>query len=284
MEDGTIWHNQKHIREFRIIQKEGEREKRGIVMDCGNLKELWKEEERNVFKGWDFSHLKNRWYDEELPWDYKDILRNYLNSDYKLLDMGTGGGEFLLSLNHPYNNTSVTEMWEPNVQLCKEKLEPLGIEVKQVFNDDKLPFENDTFDIIINRHESFYIEEVRRILKPNGVFITQQVGGKNNEILSKALLKDFNPEFPDNTLDIRLTEIEKNFFEVLYAREYFPFLRFKDVGAIVYFAKIIEWEFPNFSVDSCFKELCELNEEIKIKGYVESIEHRFIIVCRRRSN
>jgi SAM-dependent methyltransferase len=241
-------------------------------MEYGKLKEFWKEEEKNAFKGWDFSHLRDRWVDEELPWNYRDILNGYLKSDYKLLDMGTGGGEFLLSLNHPYNNTFVTEMWEPNVQLCKEKLEPLGIQVKQVFNDNKLPFENDTFDI----------EEVRRILKPNGVFITQQVGAKNNEILSKALLKDFRPQFPENTLEIRQKEIEQNFFEVLYSGESFPFLRFKDIGAIVYFAKIIEWEFPNFSVDACFKELFELNEEIKDKGYFESIQHRFIIVCRKR--
>ena len=92
--------------------------------------------------------------------------------------MGTGGGEFLLTLNHPYKNTSVTESWGPNVKLCKEKLEPLGVEVKEVFNDNELPFEDDTFDIIINRHESFDIKEIKRILKVDGIFITQQVGGE----------------------------------------------------------------------------------------------------------
>ncbi len=136
-------------------------------MNYDELKELWKKEEDAAFKGWDFSYLKNRWDDEELPWNYKDILKKYLNSDYKLLDMGTGGGEFLLKINHPYSNTSVTEMWKPNFELCKQKLEPLGIEVKQAFNDSKLPFEDNTFDMIINRHESFNIKEVRRILKPN---------------------------------------------------------------------------------------------------------------------
>ena len=53
-------------------------------------------EENNTFKGWDFSYLENRWVDEELPWNYRDILKKYLNPDYKLLDMGTGGGEFLI--------------------------------------------------------------------------------------------------------------------------------------------------------------------------------------------
>ena len=173
-------------------------------------------------------------------------------------------------------------MWVPNVELCKQKLEPLGIEVKQVFNDSQLPFEDNTFDIIINRHESFDINEVRRILKTNGIFITQQVGGKNNEILSKALIKGFKPLYSDNTLDNNLKKLENNLFEILYANEYFPYLRFKDIGAIVYFAKIIEWEFPNFSVENCFEELCKLNEDINAKGYVESIEHRYIIVSRKK--
>lgn len=42
-------------------------------------------------------------------------------------------------------------------------------------------------------------------------------------------------------------------------------------------------EFPNFSIDKCFEELCKLNEEINVKGYIESIEHRFIIVSRKQN-
>ncbi|MBK1812252.1 class I SAM-dependent methyltransferase [Clostridium sp. YIM B02505] len=251
-------------------------------MEYRELKELWEKEERNTSEGWDFSYLENRCEEEELPWDYKDILKTYLKPDFKLLDMGTGGGEFLLSLKHPFSNTAVTEKWEPNLKLCEKTLTPLGIEVKQVFDDSELPFKDEAFDMIINRHESFDINEVKRLLKPNGIFISQQVGGRNNEKLSKILIKDFKPLFSKNTLDNNLKEIEKDLFEVLYAREAFPYLRFKDIGALVYFARKIEWEFPNFSVEDCFEELCKLHEEVKIKGYVESIEHRFIMVCRKK--
>ena len=38
----------------------------------------------------------------------------------KLLDMETGGGEFLLSLNHSKHNTSAIEGYQPNVELCKK--------------------------------------------------------------------------------------------------------------------------------------------------------------------
>lgn len=248
------------------------------------LKRKWLEEEKMSFKGWDFSYLKDRWDSENIPWDYKLIVQKYLKPNFKLLDMGTGGGEFLLTLNHPYENTSVTEAYEPNVKLCRERLSPLGICVEQVDDDSKLPFADNSFDIIINRHEAFDLYEIKRILKPMGIFITQQVGGKNNQVLSKKLIKNFKAQFSNNTLFDVSNEMKKIGFEVLYKDECFPALRFYDIGAIVYFAKIIQWEFPGFSVEDNFDELCELQNELINKGYIESIEHRFIFVARNNKN
>ena len=102
------------------------------------LKEYLLKEERFVFNGWNFSHLKGRWDNEELPWNYKQIVLRYLVDDMNMLDMGTGGGEFLLTLNHPYNKTSITEAYEPNIKICKEVLEPKGIIVYPILQDDVL--------------------------------------------------------------------------------------------------------------------------------------------------
>lgn len=44
---------------------------------------------------------------------------------------------------------------------------------------------------------------------------------------------------------------------------------FYDVGALVYFAKIIEWEFPGFSVDACFGNLCKLQKELDANGFIK---------------
>ena len=87
------------------------------------------------------------------------ILRwcgEFLRPGVRLLDMGTGGGELLLTLGHPYELTSVTEGWEPNLALCQKKLAPLGITVKY-YDSEKgvpLPFPDDSFDLVIDRHES----------------------------------------------------------------------------------------------------------------------------------
>lgn len=251
-------------------------------MNISELKELWQSEQNYAFKGWDFSHISGRWEGENLHWDYEEIVLSYLNQNYNLLDMGTGGGEFLLTLNHPYHLTSVTESYPPNVELCKKTLSPLGITVKQVYEDSNLPFDNNTFDIIINRHESFDIKEVKRILKRGGLFITQQVGGKNDSELSNLLIDNFKPQFPDHDLKNNVNKFKNEKFDILKSEEEFTKICFFDVGALVYFAKIIEWEFPNFSVDSCFENLLKAHKIIEEQKQICGTEHRFLIVAKKQ--
>ncbi|AYW47841.1 SAM-dependent methyltransferase [Tetragenococcus osmophilus] len=244
------------------------------------LVELWKQEAERSLEGWEFSYLDDsgRWEMEPLPWDYLEIVRQYLKETDRLLDMGTGGGEILLTLAHPYNKTSTTEGYLPNYQLCKKKLEPLGITVKFVNEDDHLPYPDGHFDMIINRHEAFRLDEVNRTLKHGGIFITQQVGCENSRALSKRLLKkELEVDFR-NQLSYQLKQARKIGFEVLSSDEFYATLKFFDTGAIAYYASVIEWEFPNFSVDNCLDALMEVHHEIEGKGFVSSIEHRYMMV------
>lgn len=250
-------------------------------MNREQLKNYLKNEEKQVFKGWDFSYLDGRWESEHVSWDYKKIVLSYLRVEHKLLDMGTGGGEFLLTLGHPFNNTSVTEAYPPNAGICRIKLEPLGITVKQIFDDSVLPFDDSSFDIVINRHEAYDVGEVNRMLKNGGYFITQQVGGKNNVDLAEKLINSGESIHPEHDLKNNAEAFKNNGFDILQSEESFPLIRFYDTGALVYFAKIIEWEFPGFSVDAYFDNLCKIEEEINKTGYVEGTEHRFIIVAKK---
>ena len=251
-------------------------------MDLNELKEFWTLEEKKSFHGWDFSYINDRKSQEPLPWDYDSIVRSYLKTSSILLDMGTGGGEYLLTLKHPFRNTFATEAYQPNYELCIKTISPLGIDVRQVFDDCELPFGNNKFDIIINRHEAFDINEIYRLLKPNGIFITQQVGGLNNKELSKFMISDFKEVInTEHSLKNNVVILQNRGFKMLQTDEAFPVQRFFDVGAFVYFAKIIEWEFPNFSVDKCFNQLCKLQLDIEREGFIESIGHRFKIVAQK---
>jgi len=166
-------------------------------MTNNDLLKQWQAEEDHAFQGWDFSHLSGRWHMPDPPWSYKEIVKSYLKDTDTLLDMGTGGGEFLLTLNHPHKNTYVTEAYEPNYELCKKVLSPLGITVGRTYTDDEfnaddiLPFGDNLFDVVINRHESFDLQEVDRVLKHGGYFITQQVGSKDGNEFAERLNDNF---------------------------------------------------------------------------------------------
>lgn len=241
------------------------------------------EEEQKAFTGWDFSYLDGRWENEELPWNYRNIVLKYLKPEYKLLDMGTGGGEFLLTLNHPYNNISVTEGYAPNYELCVNKLSPLGIKVYYYNGEDILnDIADNEFDIIINRHESYNEKELYRILKPNGLFITQQVGAYNNKELATFFDENHTDQFPQMTLSLSIDRLKNNKFDIIYSNEYYPTIKFYDLGAIAYFAKIIKWEFINFNVTDNIDKFIVLQKKLKINGYISSKEHRFIIIAQKK--
>lgn len=250
-------------------------------MSPEELRAEWKREEACArIQGWDFSHLDGRYEEEQaLPWDYAAIIRRHLGSGMKLLDYDTGGGEFLLSLQHPYENTAATEGYPPNVQLCMERLLPLGIDLRECSDASHIPFADASFDMVINRHGDFDPPEIRRLLRPGGLFITQQVGGDNDRDLVEAVLPGTPAPFPH----LNLTEQQKAFedagFEILQAGEAYGPIRFYDVGALVWFARIIEWEFPGFSVDRCFDRLLQLQETVERGGVISGTTHRYLIVA-----
>ena len=162
------------------------------------MKDLWKKEEEIAYiHGWDFSHIDGRCVEpQELPWDYCQVIKEYLKPEMQLLDIDTGGGEFLLSLGHPHHNTAATENYAPNVQLCKDVLLPLGIDFRPGDGKGPLPFEAECFDMVIDRHGDFNPEEIYRVLKPGGYFITQQVGAENERELVELLCGKTELPFP----------------------------------------------------------------------------------------
>ena len=199
----------------------------------------------------------------------------------KLLDIDTGGGEFLLSLGHPYENTAATENYPPNVQLCKETLIRWGIDFRQADGAGKLPFDDGTFDMVIDRHGDFNPPEIYRILKPGGVFVMQQVGAENDRELVELLCGKVPMPFPEQYADKAAKAFRDAGFSIVRKEECFRLIRFYDVGALVWFAHVIPWEFPNFSVDTHLDKLFNAQHILKEIGCVEGRTHRFLLVAKK---
>ena len=251
-------------------------------MHTGDLIASWKAEEQIAHvHGWDFSHVDGRVVEDALSWDYREQILHYLKPEMQILDIDTGGGEFLLSLHHPHRNTSATENYPPNIELCQKTLLPLGIDFRLADGKGILPFEDERFDLVLNRHGDLNPEEIYRVLKPGGLFITQQVGAENDRELVELLCGHTDLPFPDQYLKIISDQFSQTGFEILDGRECFRLIRFYDVGALVWFARIIEWEFPGFSVERCQDQLLHAQAILDEEGCIEGRIHRILMIARK---
>jgi len=249
------------------------------------LRAFLESEEEKPFSGWDFSYLNNRMVSSPLDWSYPSLVLLGLRGGEKprsLLDMGTGGGEFFSTL-HPFPPfTCATEAYPPNVPIARERLEPLGVQVVPIDEDDPvLPFAERQFEMVINRHEYYSPPEIRRILMPDGKFITQQVGDRNDQELIEAL--GAPPRELGSAWDLAsaVADLEAEGLQIERAQECFSATRIYDVGAVVYYFKALPWEIPDFSVENYFDALAGIHDRIESDGYMQTSLHRFLIVARR---
>jgi len=240
------------------------------------------------FKGWDFSYIleSGRMKEEGFDWSYEKIVRSYFTRTATMLDMGTGGGEVLSSLMLLPQKTYATESYVPNVEVARNKLEPLGVEVLYIPENkippysDNLPFEKNYFDLVINRHDAYYPKELYRILKDDGYFITQQVG-----FLTVAnLLKDMlgaNASYGNWNLQSATDELQSEKFNVVQQNEQISFIRFYDIGAFVYYLKAIPWLVEDFTPEKYDKQLKYIHQIIQNQGYYQTLAHRFFIIAKK---
>lgn len=237
----------------------------------------WKKDEKAHFEGWDFSYLKGRMIEDKLPWNYIKLAREFSKKSENMLDMGTGGGEILLQIKPAAKKIIATEGYPPNVIVARKNLKKLKVKVFDFskHNVKKMPFPDDSFDLIINRHDAYDLDEVYRILKPNGIFLTQQVGTGNLRNLKKFF--GVESRFKGMSLKDQIPLFKKAGFKILKKKEFTGNYHFKDVGALVYYLHAIPWVVKDFSVDSHKNYLLKLNKRKKLEFALK----RFLIVARK---
>ncbi len=247
----------------------------------GRFYHLIEEAQAAAFSGWDFSWLEGRLIEADLHWNYPRLVKNHFDGIISLLDQGTGGGELLASLMPLPPDTHATEAYSPNQIIAAERLTPLGVKVHPIQGKRTLPFSDNSFDLIINRHDSFDAEENFRLLKPGGYFITQQVGGLDNLELNQVLEDKLSFPFINWGLAAALTSLYEAGFEVERAEKAALLSTFKDIGAVAYYLKAIPWQVEGFSVKTHSKALAALHEIIERQGGFQVTTHRFLVIAQR---
>jgi SAM-dependent methyltransferase len=264
------------------------------------------------FTGWDFSWLNARSSSTELPWSYREIVAAHAAAAATMLDMGTGGGEWLAGFDRRPGHTVATESWPPNVPVAANTLRPLGIPVLQcdaapdnveqerlqqvalaersgqqpaggapgdAADRGLLPFRDGAFDLVINRHESFRGDEVCRVLAPGGAFVSQQVDYHSDDDLYRVLGLD-PPGEPQSWLPLAEDELASAGLEVTTATAGETVTHFDHVGALVYYLRIVSWAIPEYDLESFMPRLREVAQDDSAWPLPNS-ERRFLVAARK---
>ena len=258
-----------------------------------NPDDLIDEASHAAFEGWDFSWLGDRSHDPKTPWRYKELAASALARSEHALDIDTGGGEALAAL-APFNGSVVaTEGFPPNIPVAGRNLRAVGVPLIGVDsapdNIDQegatpaetgshLPFRDDTFDLVLNRHSSYRPSEVARVLQPAGTYLTQQRGDGDHELL-RTFDRPITPG-PDFDLDLAVDQLEEATLHVVRGEEWHGSVRFFDVGALVYYLRALPWVVPDFNVDADRDALHRIHDAIQAERSFGVTSYRFLIEAR----
>ncbi len=249
-----------------------------------SFEEVLDEALSHEFTGWDFSRIASRVIREGTPWSYRDRVNALAASADALVDLGTGGGEFLSVVTPRPRLLVATEGYMPNVPVAAQRLRPLGIHVvayegspdnvDQDRNTPRtLPFTAESFDVVIDRHEAFNAPDVARVLKHGGTFYTQQVGGGDCIELCEALGAAPQPAPSKDSYAEQLTAAG---LDVRDARESYAAKRFTDSGALLSYILAIPWAFVGFSLETHREALREIHDRTEREDGFVTNEHRLL--------
>lgn len=171
--------------------------------------------------GWDFSHL--RVTTEGATWRFYEEVTKNCNGSEVLLDIGTGGGENLLSIATSILfgigiDLSDGMMETAHSNLNKTKLS--NVRFIQM-SSDQIQFPSEFFDVISCCHAPFFAKEAVRVLKRNGLFLTQQVSEADKLNLKRAFHRGQAFGEVDGTLKNRyVSELKEAGFRKIESFDY----------------------------------------------------------------
>ena len=239
---------------------------------------LIEEADAAPIEGWDFSWLRGRATEERPSWGYSRLLAERAKDVPTLLDLQTGGGELLGQLPRLPPLTVATEGWEQNVRRAAQRLHPRGAWVV-VAQEDRptLPFGSGTFDLIVSRHPVVTRwDEVARVLRPHGHYFSQQIGPHSMREVTEFFM-GAQPATSERRPELARENATRAGLLVKDLRMERLLATFADVGAIVYFLRLVIWIVPDFTVERYRDRLIAMHREITVNGPFVAHATRFLI-------
>jgi SAM-dependent methyltransferase len=246
-------------------------------------------ERARLFTGWDFPGLNvPRLLEAGPPWDYATLVRDYAGGARAALDLGTGGGEFVASIRDDLPQRIVaTEEWHVNAPIAYRRLAPLGADLVWC-RSLHLPFRDETFDLVFDRHEELEPSEVARVLRPGGRVVTQQIGPEN----WCELQRYFGDATSGNRGNSRLTDFgdirstyargfESAGLRVVRSVQHDYKVAYQDLGDFVFMLLITPWTIPDFDIERDLEALLALEADRSTEEGLVLTWSRFLLVAEK---
>lgn len=231
------------------------------------------------FSGWSFPKDSWKLLGPPLPWDYSRLVRDAASTANSVLDMGTGGGEFLEAISSSLPECTVaTEEWRVNVPVARKRLSEVGIETVHC-RSIQLPFKDECFELVINRHEELDPKEVSRVVRKGGRVITQQVSRDNwKELRAYFKVGDFGnhrKRYAEGfeAAGLRITANLGHDYKVAYS----------NLGEFVFMLAVTPWTVPGFSLERDIERLLALEEGCRTENGLELTQSRYLIIADKPS-
>jgi SAM-dependent methyltransferase len=245
------------------------------------FEELVAEGESVPVEGWDFSWFEGRATEECPSWGYSGMVAARMAESAAALDIQTGGGEVLAQIPHPPAVLVATESWPPNVVLARGNMRLLGATVVEVHDDADLPFPVNSFDLIVSRHPTVTRwDEIGRVLRPGGTYLSQQIGAGSVRELTDFMMGP-QPVNQSRSLQRAASAVEAAGLAVVDLRQESLRKVFLDVGAVTYFLRKVIWIVPGFTTALYRTQLAQLHDQIQVRGPVVAHAKRFLIEARK---
>jgi SAM-dependent methyltransferase len=242
---------------------------------------------------WGAGFPTGRYRADKPDWSYEATARAILAETESALDMGTGEGGVLASLAPLPELTVAYEGWWPTVPAAQATLRPLGVHLVVALGSADnvprpgqhgqqarpgLPFRAEAFDVVLNRHTAFDPDEVRRIVKPHGRFLTQQVGSE--QAASVRRLLGLPLDEPAWTADVAVGQLEAAGWVIEEVREDQTTMRFSDIAALIGYIRTTPWAFEDLDWTSATPALQRLHAQSQSRP-IDAVSHSFLLLASR---
>lgn len=231
--------------------------------------------------GWDFSNVKC--VSEGTKWDlYSEVIKICKKSDI-LLDIGTGGGEAILSLAGSALLLVGIDQSTGMIETATRNSAKSGIPNVRFLKMDaeNLEFPDGFFNVVSCRHSEFSAKEIAKVLIKGGTFLTQQVSENDKLNIKKAFGRGQALGTKAGTLKHRyITELSDTGFRDIQAFEYNIIEYYQTAEDLIFLLKhtpII----PRFGqAEADFQILQQFIKENQTEKGIRTNSERFVITAK----